>query len=65
MLRSAASTRRWRRASGLAESALAPAVARAYSITRSAPGWPAGTVRLNLVWGGGALPTAITFSWRT
>ena len=58
MLRSAASTRRWRRA-------LAPAVARAYSITRSAPGWPAGTVRLILVWGEGALPTAITFSWRT
>ena len=26
------------------------------------PGWPAGTVRLILVWGDGVLPTAITLS---
>ena len=30
---------------------------------RAVPGWPAGTVRLILVWGDGALPTAITLSY--
>src|SRR5579864_2531877 len=29
---------------------------------RAVPGWPASTVRLILVWGDGALPTAITLS---
>jgi hypothetical protein len=60
-----ASARGWRGASCLAESASARAVP---ALTRSPdppPGWPAGPVRLILVWGDGALPTPFTFSWCT